>query len=172
MTAGQATVAKRRSVRAQLVGNQQFLREARFPEQLAHQPECRAHRQIPVAAVGAVLAASAYPPELAGEMQSSNRSVGPSGGYSYPSDLSRRGSGELDAGVFRLPGKPARQSRPRHARHRQSRGGRHPRGPSSVPLRLHAKSGLSRWAAIAHAACYYGLPSAARLRLIAVCPTR
>src|SRR3954470_3893400 len=31
---------KRRSVRAQLVGGQQFRREALFPEQLAHEPEC------------------------------------------------------------------------------------------------------------------------------------
>ena len=33
---------KRGSVRAQLVSRQQFRRESLFPEQLAHQPECRA----------------------------------------------------------------------------------------------------------------------------------
>ena len=32
---------KRGAVRAQLVGRQQFRREAVLPEQLAHQPECR-----------------------------------------------------------------------------------------------------------------------------------
>src|SRR3954464_8826103 len=40
MTAAQAKMPKRRSVRAQLVGGQQFRREALFPEQLAHEPEC------------------------------------------------------------------------------------------------------------------------------------
>src|SRR5436190_12915336 len=42
MTAAQAKMPKRGAVRAQLVGGQQFRREAMFPEQLAHQPECRA----------------------------------------------------------------------------------------------------------------------------------
>src|SRR3954467_14501559 len=42
MTAAQAKMPKRRSVRAQLVGGQQFRREALFPEQLSHEAECRA----------------------------------------------------------------------------------------------------------------------------------
>src|SRR5437868_2541647 len=42
MTAAQAKMPKRGSVRAQLVGCQQFRREAVLPEQLAHEPECRA----------------------------------------------------------------------------------------------------------------------------------
>src|SRR5437764_14658130 len=41
MTAAEAKMPKRGSVRAQLVGCQQFRREAVLPEQLAHQPECR-----------------------------------------------------------------------------------------------------------------------------------
>src|SRR5207248_10949394 len=41
MRTGQAKMPKRGSVRAQLVGRQQFRREAVLPEQLAHQPECR-----------------------------------------------------------------------------------------------------------------------------------
>src|SRR5437763_3236376 len=41
MTAAQAKMPKRGAVRAQLVGRQQFRREAVLPEQLAHQPECR-----------------------------------------------------------------------------------------------------------------------------------
>src|SRR3954454_23587498 len=41
MRTGQAKMPKRGAVRAQLVGRQQFRREALLPEQLAHQPECR-----------------------------------------------------------------------------------------------------------------------------------
>ena len=41
MTAGQAELPDRRPVGTQLVGNQQFRREALLPEQLAHQPERR-----------------------------------------------------------------------------------------------------------------------------------
>src|SRR5712671_1732060 len=41
MTAGQAQVPESGSIRSQLVGRQQFRREALFPEQLAHQSECR-----------------------------------------------------------------------------------------------------------------------------------
>src|SRR3954449_2942427 len=41
MRTGQAKMPKRGAVRAQLVGRQQFRREAVLPEQLAHQPECR-----------------------------------------------------------------------------------------------------------------------------------
>src|SRR5207302_10688229 len=41
MTAGQAKVPERRSVRAELVGSQQCRRETLFLEELAHQPECR-----------------------------------------------------------------------------------------------------------------------------------
>src|ERR1700680_5317161 len=41
MRTGQAKMPKSGSVRPQLVGRQQFRREAVFPEQLAHQPECR-----------------------------------------------------------------------------------------------------------------------------------
>src|SRR6202162_4725445 len=41
MRAGQAKMPKRGSVRVQLVSRQQFRHEALFPEQLAHQPECR-----------------------------------------------------------------------------------------------------------------------------------
>ena len=42
MRAGQAKMPKSGSVRAQLVSRQQFRHEALFPEQLAHEPECRA----------------------------------------------------------------------------------------------------------------------------------
>jgi|HubBroStandDraft_4_1064222.scaffolds.fasta_scaffold01312_4 hypothetical protein len=42
MRTGQAQVPESRSVGAELVGRQQFWREASFPEQLAHQSECRA----------------------------------------------------------------------------------------------------------------------------------
>jgi hypothetical protein len=42
MRTGQAEMPKSGSVRAQLIGRQGFRREALFPEQLAHQPECRA----------------------------------------------------------------------------------------------------------------------------------
>src|SRR5712671_4996934 len=42
MRAGQAKMPKSGSVRAQLVGRQQFRHEALFPEQLAHEPECPA----------------------------------------------------------------------------------------------------------------------------------
>src|ERR1700686_1421816 len=42
MRTGQAKMPKSGSVRPQLVGRQQFRREAVFPEQLAHEPECRA----------------------------------------------------------------------------------------------------------------------------------
>src|SRR5947207_8620494 len=42
MTAAEAKMPKRGSVRAQLVGCQQFRREAVLPEQLSHEPECRA----------------------------------------------------------------------------------------------------------------------------------
>ena len=42
MRTGQAQVPKRGCVRTQLVRRQGFRREALFPEQLAHQPECRA----------------------------------------------------------------------------------------------------------------------------------
>ena len=41
MRAGQPKMPKRRAIGAQLVGDQQFRREALFLEQLAHQPECR-----------------------------------------------------------------------------------------------------------------------------------
>jgi hypothetical protein len=41
MRAGQAKLPKGGFVRPQLAGRQQFRREALFPEQLAHQPECR-----------------------------------------------------------------------------------------------------------------------------------
>src|SRR5580700_4460695 len=40
MRTGQAKLPKSGSVGAQLVSRQQFRREALFPEQLAHQPEC------------------------------------------------------------------------------------------------------------------------------------
>src|SRR5258707_14928334 len=40
MTAGQAQVPESSAVGAQLVGRQQFRREALFLEELAHQPEC------------------------------------------------------------------------------------------------------------------------------------
>jgi hypothetical protein len=39
--AGQVEVPERRSIGAELVGYQQFRREALFPEKLAHQPERR-----------------------------------------------------------------------------------------------------------------------------------
>jgi hypothetical protein len=39
---GQSKMPKRESVRAQLVGRQGSRRETQFPEQLAHQPKCRA----------------------------------------------------------------------------------------------------------------------------------
>src|SRR3954447_24612089 len=42
MTAGQAKMPKRSCVGAELIGRQGFRRESLFPEQLAHQPECRA----------------------------------------------------------------------------------------------------------------------------------
>ena len=41
MRASEAQLPESRSVRAQLVGDQQFRCEALFPEQFAHQPECR-----------------------------------------------------------------------------------------------------------------------------------
>ena len=41
MRAGQAQMPESRSVRAELVRREQFRREALFPEQFAHQPECR-----------------------------------------------------------------------------------------------------------------------------------
>src|SRR3954463_3433495 len=52
MRTRQAKMPKRAAVRAQLVGRQQFRREAVLPEQLSHQPECRVlvaaalHQQI------------------------------------------------------------------------------------------------------------------------------
>jgi hypothetical protein len=42
MRTGQAKLPKSGSVGAQLVSRQQFRREALFPKELAHQPECRA----------------------------------------------------------------------------------------------------------------------------------
>src|SRR4030088_595415 len=42
MSAGQPKMPECSSVGAELVGRQQFRHEALFPEQLAHQPECRA----------------------------------------------------------------------------------------------------------------------------------
>jgi hypothetical protein len=47
----------------------------------------------------------------------------------------------------------------------------HSDGTSSAPPRRHAKSGLSWLAAIPRAACCAGLPSAARLQVIAACRT-
>src|SRR3954471_18657629 len=41
MRAGQAQVPESSSVGAELIGDEQFRREALFPEELAHQPECR-----------------------------------------------------------------------------------------------------------------------------------
>src|SRR5436305_14556736 len=41
MTAAEAKMPKRSCVGAELVGRQGFRREALFPEQLTHQPECR-----------------------------------------------------------------------------------------------------------------------------------
>src|SRR3954467_9805695 len=40
MRAGQAQVPESSSVGAELIGDEQFRREALFPEELAHQPEC------------------------------------------------------------------------------------------------------------------------------------
>ena len=45
MRASEAQFPERRAVGAQLVGDQQFRCKALFPEQLAHQPECR----VPIA---------------------------------------------------------------------------------------------------------------------------
>ena len=42
MRASQAELPESRPVGAELVGNQQFRREALFPEELAHQPQRRA----------------------------------------------------------------------------------------------------------------------------------
>jgi len=41
MRAGQAQVPESNSVGAELIGDEQFWRETPFPEELAHQPECR-----------------------------------------------------------------------------------------------------------------------------------